>query len=95
MRWAARADANQAEIVKALRDAGAVVWHIKWPVDLIVGFQGRTILMEIKRPKGGKYTDDQKSFLSTWTGGTVATVRDVEGALRAIGVSELERANGA
>lgn len=87
MRWAARADANQTEIVKALRAAGASVWHIKWPVDLIVGYQGRTILMEIKT-RNGTYTDDQKSFLSTWTGGMVATVRDVEGALRALKVAE-------
>jgi len=85
VRWAARADANQGEIVAALREAGASVWHIGWPTDLLVGYRGKTIVMEIKTKKG-KHTKDQERFLSTWVGGPVATVRDVEGALRALKV---------
>ena len=48
MRRAARVDANQAEIVAALRQAGASVWIIGIPVDLLVGFRGMTIAVEIK-----------------------------------------------
>ena len=58
-----------------------------WPIP------GWTLLMEIKRPtgprggtSGRKHTKSQASFLSIWNGGPVATVTDVESALRAIGV---------
>ncbi len=91
-RYAARADANRDQIVIALRAAGATVYDLRKPVDLLVGFRGTTIPMEIKRPagpKGGtsgrKHTKAQASFLSTWTGGPVATVDGPEAALRAIG----------
>lgn len=80
MRHAARVDANQAAIVEALRAAGCKVWVIGLPVDLLAGKNGRTVLVEVKTAKG-KYTPLQKSFLSEWTGGPVATIRDVEGAL--------------
>ena len=91
MRRAARVDANQAEIVAALRQAGASVWIIGIPVDLLVGFRGMTIAVEIKTitgkraPKPSKHTALQREFMATWRGGPVATVTDVEGALRAVG----------
>ena len=90
MRRAARVDANQAEIVAALRAAGASVWPIGLPVDLIVGKHGKTALMEIKvltgklNPKPASYTQLQKDFMLSWNGGPVATVTDVEGALRVL-----------
>lgn len=80
MRYAARVDANQAAIVEALREAGCVVWVLGLPVDLLVGKNGRTVLVEVKT-KRGKYTELQQSFMASWTGGPVATVRDVDGAL--------------
>ena len=48
MRYAARVDANQEQVVSALRAAGAYVWIIGLPVDLLVGFRGPTFLVEIK-----------------------------------------------
>ena len=92
MRHAARVDANQAEIVAALRSAGASVWIIGLPVDLLVGFRGHSLLMEVKtitgkrNPKPSKHTQLQKDFMLSWNGGAVSTVTDVEGALRALGV---------
>ena len=80
MRYAARVDANQADIVAALRDAGCSVWIIGRPVDVLAGKGGNTVLIEIKTAKG-KHTELQKDFMSNWKGGTVATIRDVEGAL--------------
>lgn len=85
MRRAARTDANKAQIVSALRGAGCCVYDLKMPVDLLVGKNGKTILVEIKdgqkRPSEQKYTPAQEAFVASWTGGPVATVRDVEGAL--------------
>lgn len=73
--------------MSAFRSAGCVVWDLKLPVDLLVGANGKTMLVEIKDgrkvPSAQKYTKLQELFLSTWTGGPVATVRDVEGALNA------------
>jgi len=92
MRYAARTDANQAEIVAAMRKAGATVWVIGLPCDLLIGHRGQTLLMEVKTltgkraPKAAKYTALQVSFMAAWLGGAVATVTDVDGALRAIGV---------
>ena len=92
MRYAARTDANQAEIVAAMRKAGATVWVIGLPVDLLIGHRGQTMLMEIKTltgkraPRANAHTALQVSFMASWLGGAVATVTDVDGALRAIGV---------
>jgi hypothetical protein len=80
VRRAARVDANQAAIVSALRAAGCSVWVIGLPVDLLVGKSKQTVLVEIKTAKG-TYTPLQEGFMSTWEGGAVATIRDVDAAL--------------
>jgi hypothetical protein len=90
MRYAAKVDENQALIVDALRKAGATVWIIGLPVDLLIGCNGVTALAEVKRiegkrkPRAAGYTDLQREFMATWRGGTVATLTDVEGALRLV-----------
>jgi hypothetical protein len=88
MRYAARVDANQAEIVKALRDVGAFVWIIGLPVDLLVGYRGHTFLMEIKTNSKKSLTDLQRDFFSSWDGGIVCRIDTVESALRMIGVAK-------
>jgi hypothetical protein len=97
-RYAARVDANQGEIVAALRAAGCSVWISGTPVDLTVGVPGKngnpdwTLLMEVKsktgklNPKPSRHTQLQKAFMLDWRGGPVCTVTDVEGALRAVGM---------
>lgn len=87
-RYAARVDANQAEIIAALKAAGCSVHVIRVPVDLVVGHNNRTILMEVKDgkkpPSQRALTPDQQEFMRTWAGGPVAVVTDVESALRAV-----------
>lgn len=85
-RTAARKDANQDEIVEALQAAGCVVWNIRWPVDLLVRTHFGWLPMEVKT-KNGRITDDQSEFIATAGDCPVALVRDVEGALRAAGVT--------
>jgi hypothetical protein len=86
MRRAARTDANKKGIVKSLREAGASVYDLKMPVDLLVGFEGKTCLVEIKDgskpPSARKKTDAQIKFWDEWTGGPLVLVTDVESALR-------------
>jgi len=62
MRYAARVDANQEQIVSALRAAGAYVWIIGIPVDLLVGYRGHTFLVEIKSTNKGRLTPLQADF---------------------------------
>jgi len=86
MRYAARKDANEAAIVKALRDAGAYVWIIGLPVDLLVGYKNHTLLMEIKASNKKRLTDLQKDFFEKWTGGAVCRVDSVDAALQMLRV---------
>ena len=86
MRYAARVDANQAEIVKVLRDAGAYVWIIGLPVDLLVGYKNHTFLVEIKPDARKRLTALQADFFENWSGSTLARIDGPEAALRMIGV---------
>ena len=86
MRYAARVDANQAAIIKALRDAGAYVYIIGLPVDLLVGYNNHTWLMELKNGPRKRLTALQQDFFGNWTGGTLCRIDGPEAALRMIGV---------
>ena len=86
MRYAARVDANQDQIVSALRAAGAFVWIIGLPVDLLVGFKNYTFLVEVKTTSKKRLTKLQADFFENWTGGTVCRIDSPEAALRMIGV---------
>lgn len=85
--YAARADANQREIVEALRGVGATVQHLhtvgRGCPDLVVGFRGRNYLLELKS-KRGRLTDAGRAWHERWRG-QVVVVRGVDEALRAIG----------
>lgn len=84
-RIAAKRDQNETEIVLALQYAGATVVRLsqKGVPDLLIGFNGRNYLFEVKTPKGSP-TPDQVTFFETWEG-NVHIVRNTEDALRIIG----------
>ncbi len=90
MRRAARVDANQAAIVSALRAAGARVWIIGLPVDLLVGYRGGWMLMECKDgakvPSAQKKTAVQEKFWAESEGLPRSLVDGPESALRHLGV---------
>jgi len=86
MRYAARVDANQDQIVSALRAAGAYVWIIGLPVDLLVGYKNHTFLVEIKTDSKKRLTKLQADFFENWSGSTLARIDSPEAALRMIGV---------
>jgi hypothetical protein len=86
MRYAARVDANQDQIVSALRGAGAYVWIIGLPVDLLVGYKGHTFLVEVKSTSKKRLTGLQSDFFDSWGGSTLARIDCPEAALRMIGV---------
>jgi hypothetical protein len=84
MRRAARVDANQEQIVSALRAAGAYVWIIGLPVDLLVGYNNHTFLVEIKTDSKKRLTALQADFFENWIGGTLCRIDSPEAALRMI-----------
>jgi hypothetical protein len=86
MRRAARVDANQDAIVSALRAAGAYVWIVGLPVDLLVGYRNHTYLVEIKTDAKQRLTPLQADFFDNWKGGTLARVDSPESALRMLKV---------
>lgn len=89
MRRAARVDANQAEIVAALRQVGASVYIMadvgQGVPDLLVGRAGCTYLLEVKAPRG-RLNEREQEWHAAWRG-HVAVVRSVDDALRAIGAA--------
>ena len=89
-RWAAKVDANQAEIVSALRAVGASVLVLsrvgQGCADLAAGFRGVTYFLEVKTDKG-KLTTPEREFMDEWRG-HYAIVRTPEEALKAIGAIE-------
>jgi len=86
MRHAKRVDANQDQIIIALRAAGANVWIISLPVDLLVGYKGHTFLVEIKTTARKRLTPLQQDFFESWCGGTLVRIDSPDAALRMIGV---------
>jgi len=86
MRRAARVDANQTQVIEALRAAGAYVWIIGLPVDLLVGYKNHTMLMEIKAGPKKHLTALQQDFFEKWSGGTLVRVDGPEAALAALRV---------
>lgn len=93
MRRAAKVDANQAQIVADLRKVGCTVIPLHavggGVPDLLVGFQGRNVLLEVKDgrkpPSKRKLTEDQVEFHEGWRG-QVAVVDTVKAALEAVGI---------
>jgi len=71
LRTASRVDANQPAIVERLRAIGASVLHVhqlKNCFDILVGYRGRTFLMEIKASEKDKLTTGEAEFKRTWRG---------------------------
>ena len=91
---AARVDANQAEIVAALRQVGCSVQPLhmvgKGCPDLLVGRSGLNVLIEVKDgskpPSERKLTPDQCIWHDNWRG-QVTVVCNVHEALVAVGVA--------
>jgi hypothetical protein len=94
MRRAGRIDANQGAIVAALRAAGASVAITSGAggglPDLLVGWRGETLLMELKNPdvpkRDKQLTPAEAYFVEHWRGRPVVIVESVEDALKALGV---------
>lgn len=67
-----RVDNCQVQVVKALRDLGATVQHLhavgKGCPDIVVGFKGKNLLLEIKDGDKKVLTPDQVNWHKLWKG---------------------------
>lgn len=88
MRTAARVDANQAEIVRALRAIGASVLYVhqlKNCFDLLIGYRGRDFKFEIKDPaqpeSKRQLTPGEAEFREKWRGSPYHIVETVDEAI--------------
>lgn len=103
---AKRRDTNEPEVVNALVAAGAVVTRLDGDgvPDLLVGFKGKSFLLEVKLPLGarggvtrhrkweggdGDMTRAQVAWWAAWTGEPAIVVRSPQEALRAIGLAPI------
>lgn len=73
-----RRDTTHKEVRDALRSIGATVVDTgdvggSFP-DLVVGYRGKTFLVEVKGPKT-KVTDGQSAFAAEWRGAQVVVLR--------------------
>lgn len=68
-RRAKRIDANQPEIVQALRRVGIAVWVLSSPADLLTGHQGRFRTLEVKDgskpPSARRLTPEEVAYHGT------------------------------
>ncbi len=83
-----RTDSNQAAIVQALRQAGASVCSLasvgSGCPDLLVGWAGANLLLEIKNPagRGLRFTPAEREFAGRWLG----SIRVVSSVVEALAV---------
>jgi hypothetical protein len=83
-RYQKERDGNEQEIVDALQAIGCTVQRLDVPVDLLVGYQARNFLMEIKMPgKEKALTKLQEKFIPEWHG-QVRVVTTVDEAIRLV-----------
>lgn len=93
MRRAAKVDANQEQVVLALRDAGVMVLSLaslgKGVPDLLCAFRGKLVLVEVKDgakiPSARKLTPDQEKFHKAWSEVPLHVVTSPWDALKALG----------
>lgn len=96
MRYGAKIDANQPEIVAALRKAGCTVQHLhavgKGCPDLLCALNGATFLIEVKdgaKPLSKQaLTPDQATWHAGW-GARVHVVNSVASALEVVEIYKL------
>jgi len=82
IRYDARRDANEPEIIEALQAVGAKVMQLD-EFDLLVGFRDKLYMLEVKT-KTGRLNKKQAALFREWAG-HIWIVRSVDEALRRIG----------
>ena len=88
-RRAKKRDANEPEIIAALKAVGCSILQLD-AIDLLVGRAGKNYLLEVKDgskpPSGRKLTPKEETLMREWRGDPIAIVKNVEEAMSAVGL---------
>jgi len=83
-----RVDENQKLIFHTFIALGASVLDLsrvgQGCPDCLVGYKGKTVLVEIKSSNKANFTEPQIKFMQTWRGGAVSRIDSVDAAIRLI-----------
>lgn len=87
-------DENQKALIHTFIALGASVLNLstvgRGCPDLLIGYRGKTVLVEIKRDTKAKYTEPQVKFMQEWRGGAVSRIDSVEAAIRLIKMLDID-----
>jgi hypothetical protein len=90
-----RVDENQKSLIHTFIACGASVLNLstvgRGCPDLLIGYRGKTVLVEIKRDSKAKYTEPQIKFMQEWRGGAVSRIDSVDAAIRLIKLLDTEQ----
>ena len=66
-RYQKQRDENEPEIIDYFERCGFSVYRLDQPTDLLIGYNKRNYLVEVKMPDG-KLTPKQERFTGSWKG---------------------------
>jgi Holliday junction resolvase len=83
--YAKKVDLTQKEVVAALRKMDCSVFHLhtvgQGCPDLLVGIDGKTYLVEVKKDDKAKFTEAQIKFMTEWRGAPVVRINSAQDAI--------------
>jgi len=89
-----RVDENQKTIVHTFIALGASVLNLstvgRGCPDLLIGYRGKSVLVEIKRDAKVSFTEPQVKFMQEWRGGAVSRIDSVDAAIRLIKMLDID-----
>lgn len=93
-KYAKRVDENQNLIKHTFIALGASVLDLsrvgQGCPDLLIGYKGKTALVEIKSSNKATFTEPQLKFIKSWRGGAITRIDTVESAIRLIKLLDIE-----
>jgi len=88
-----RVDENQKTITHTFIALGASVLNLstvgRGCPDLLVGYRGNSVLVEVKKDAKATFTEPQVKFMQEWRGGAVSRIDSVDAAIRLIKMLDL------
>ena len=89
-----RVDENQKTLVHTFIALGCSVLNLstvgRGCPDLLIGYRGKSVLVEIKRDTKASFTEPQVKFMQEWRGGAVSRIDSVDAAIRLIKMLDMD-----
>ena len=94
MHYKKRVDENQKMLIHTFIALGASVLNLstvgRGCPDLLIGYKGKSVLVEVKRDIKSSFTEPQVKFMQEWRGGAVSRIDSVDAAIRLIKMLDME-----